>query len=269
MKQKPMQILDGSRDMSGRTVQSIDRAFDILEVLAVEKNGLGVTEIGNRVGLHKSTVHRLLTAMAEKGYIEKNEDTGMYRLGLKFVELCSLYLNSVELKTEAQPYLRQLAALTTQPVHLATLVDGEAVYIDKVESYNSIRMYSAIGRRVPVHCSAVGKALLSGKDENEIRQILESRELKAFTPNTITDVEKILREVHEVKLRGWAEDDEEHEEGIRCIAAPIYDYRRQVIAAISTSGNKSIISKEKTEEFVQYVIKAACDISRRMGYTGD
>src|SRR5690606_3038008 len=136
-------IIGGSRHMSGKTVQSIDRAFDILEVLAVEKDGLGVTEIGNRLGLHKSTVHRLLTAMAEKGYIEKNEDTGTYRLGLKFVELCSLYLSSVELKTEAQPYLRQLVALTTQPVHLATLVDGEVVYIDKVESYNSIRMYSA------------------------------------------------------------------------------------------------------------------------------
>jgi len=255
--------------MAERTVQSIDRAFQILEVLALEKNGLGVTEIGNRVGLHKSTVHRLLTAMAERGYIEKNQDTGMYKLGLKFIELCSLYLNNIELKTEAQPYLRQLVTLSTQPVHLATLVDGEAVYIDKVESYNSIRMYSAIGRRVPVHCTAVGKALLSGKNESEIRKMLENKELAAFTSNTITNLEQLLQEVAEVKQRGWAEDDEEHEEGIRCIAAPIYDYRKQVIAAISTSGHKNIISKERTQEIVQYVTNAARDISRRMGYTGD
>jgi IclR family KDG regulon transcriptional repressor len=257
------------KDMSGKTVQSIDRAFDILEALAVEKDGLGVTEIGNRVGLHKSTVYRLLTAMAEKGYIEKNEETGMYRLGFKFVELCSLYLNNVELKTEAQPYLRRLVALSTQPVHLATLVDGEVVYIDKVEGYNSIRMYSAIGRRVPVHCSAVGKALLSGKNEIEIRQMLDNKELNAFTPNTIIDLEKLLQEIKEVKFKGWAEDDEEHELGIRCIAAPIYDYRKQVIAAVSTSGNKNIISREKTQEIVHYVTSAARDISRRMGYTGD
>jgi len=255
--------------MSEKTVQSIDRAFDILEVLAVEKNGLGVTEIGNRVGLHKSTVHRLLTAMVEKGYIEKNQDTGKYRLGLKFIELCSLYLNNIELKTEAQPYLRQLAALTTQPVHLATLVDGEAVYIDKVESYNSIRMYSAIGKRVPVHCSAVGKVLLSGKKQDEIIDMLKNKELVAFTPHTITVLEELLEEVEKVRQRGWAQDDEEHEVGIRCFAAPIYDYRKQVIAAISTSGHKDIFTKDKTQEIVSYVTGAARHISKRMGYTGD
>src|SRR5688572_16877237 len=118
------------------TVQSVDRAFDILEILATEKGGMGVTEIARRIGLHKSTVHRLLTSMASRGYIEKDETTGTYRLGLKLVELCSLYLNSLELKTEAQPYLRKLAALTAQPVHLAILDRHEAVYIDKIESFN-------------------------------------------------------------------------------------------------------------------------------------
>lgn len=254
--------------MAGKTVQSVDRAFEILEALAVEKNGLGVTEIGNRVGLHKSTVHRLLTSMEYKGYIEQDTDTGMYRLGLKFVELCSLYLNSVELKTEAQPYLRNLSAQTTQPVHLATLVDGEAVYIDKVESYNNIRMYSAIGKRVPVHCTAVGKVLLSRKEPTEIKRILESKELIVFTPHTITDPDMLLEEIIGTGQRGWAEDSEEHEIGIRCIAAPIYDYRSRIIAAISTSGNKNIISSEKTEELSQYVVNAAKDISKRMGYTG-
>ncbi|HZJ83294.1 MAG TPA: IclR family transcriptional regulator [Clostridia bacterium] len=254
--------------MSGKTVQSIDRAFEILETLALEKNGLGVTEIGNKVGLHKSTVHRILTSMGYKGYIEQDPDTGMYRLGLKFVELSSLYLNSVELKTEAQPYLRNLSAQTTQSVHLATLVDGEAVYIDKVESYNNIRMYSAIGKRVSVHCTAVGKALLSGKSLTQIKALLEGRELMALSPNTITNLDTLLEEILVVGQRGWAEDDEEHEVGIRCIAAPIFDYRNRIIAAISTSGNKNIISPERTQEISQYVMNAAKDISKRMGYTG-
>jgi IclR family KDG regulon transcriptional repressor len=254
--------------MSGKTVQSIDRAFEILETLAVERDGLGVTEIGNRVGLHKSTVHRLLTSMENRGYIEQNQDTGMYRLGLKFVELCSLYLNNVELKTEAHPYLRNLSMLTGQPVHLATLVDGEAVYIDKIENYNSIRMYSAIGKRVPLHCTAVGKVLLMDKDIAYIRELLGNNELVAYTPNTITDFQQLLKEIQKVQKAGWARDDEEHEEGIRCIGAPIYDYRNRIIAAISTSGNKNIISPDKDLEIAQYVLSASTDISKRMGYTG-
>lgn len=254
--------------MSEKTVQSIDRAFEILETLAVEKDGLGVTEIGNRIGLHKSTVHRLITSMAERGYIEKNRDTGMYRLGLKFVELCSLYLNNVELKTEAQPYLRNLSRQLGQPVHLATLLDGEAVYIDKIENFNSIRMYSAIGKRIPVHCTAVGKVLISEQDSDEIIKFLEGKELTANTENTITDLGQLLKEIAEVKKMGWARDDEEHEVGIRCIAAPIYDYRKRIIAAISTSGDKNIVSPHRDKEIVQYVLNAASSISKRMGYTG-
>jgi len=252
--------------MASNTVQSIDRAFEILETLAVEREGLGVTEIGKRVGLHKSTVHRILNTMAERGYIEQNQETGAYRLGLKFIELCSLYLNNVELKTEAQPYLRNLSALTGQPVHLATLVDKEAVYIDKIEHYSSIRMYSAIGKRIPLHCTAVGKVLLSDKSPGYIRKLLGEDELTAYTPKTLTDLEQLLEEINRVKKLGWARDDEEHEVGIRCIAAPIYDYRRQIIAAVSTSGNKNIISPDRDEEIALYVIKAASDISKRLGY---
>lgn len=254
-------------NMASTTVQSIVRAFEILESLAEEKEGLGVTEISKRVGFHKSTVHRLLNTMAEMGYIEQNQDTGAYRLGLKFIELCSLYLNNVELKTEAQPYLRDLSALTGQPVHLATLVDGEAVYIDKIEQYNNIRMYSAIGKRIPLHCTAVGKVLLSDKSPDHIRKLLGKDKLTSYTPNTLTELDQILEEINQVKKLGWAKDDEEHEEGIRCIAAPIYDYRKQIIAAVSTSGNKNIISPHRDEEIAQYVIKAASDISKRMGYT--
>ena len=254
--------------MSTKMVQSIDRAFQILETIGVEKDGLGVTEIAKRVGLHKSTVHRLLNSMVDIGYIEQNHETGAYRLGLKFIELCSLYLNNVELKTEAQPYLRNLSILTGQPVHLATLIDGAAVYIDKIEKYNTIRMYSAIGRRIPLHCTAVGKVLLSDKSPDRIREILGGDKLTPCTPNSITDFDRLLEEVAQVRKFGWARDNEEHETGIRCIAAPIYDYRRQIIAAISTSGIKNIISPDRDEEIAQYVIEAASGISKRMGYTG-
>lgn len=128
--------------MPESSVQTLDRALDIIEVLSTESEGLGVTEISQRVMLHKSTVHRLLNALLERGYIEKDSKLGTYKLGLKFVEISSLFLNKLVLKTEAMPYLRKLAELTGQPVHLAILDGNEAIYIEKVEALNSIRMYS-------------------------------------------------------------------------------------------------------------------------------
>ncbi|MDK2799211.1 MAG: IclR family transcriptional regulator, regulon repressor [Clostridiales bacterium] len=258
----------GRGEMAEKGVQTLDRALDILELLAIQRTGMGVTQIANLLGLHKSTVHRLLNALGERGYVEKNIDFGTYQLGLKVVEISSIHLNSIELKTEAAPYLRKLASESTQPVHLATFVDGEVTYIEKVETFNTIRMYSQIGKRVPVHCTAVGKALLTGLSDNEIEDILKKYDLRQFTSNTLKSIEEILKQVKEAKQRGWAVDDEEHEEGIRCIAAPIYDYRGKVIAAVSTSGSKNIISKTRDSEISEYVVEAAQKISKRMGYNG-
>ena len=258
-------IIHGGEDM--KSVQTLDRALDILELLAVEKKGLGVTEIGHRTGLHKSTVHRLLSALGERGYIEKNADYGTYQLGMNVVEISSIHLNSIELKTEAAPYLRTLASESTQPVHLATLVGDEVIYIEKVETVNTIRMYSQIGKRVPIHCSAVGKALMTGLLDTEIKARLSNKGLENYTANTLTDAQEILAQVRKARNTGWTVDDEEHEAGIRCIAAPIYDYRGKVIAAVSTSGPLTIISHDKDEEISQYVQKAAKGISKRMGYS--
>ena len=241
--------------MEKATVQSIDRALSIIEALAGEKEGLGVTEISTRVGLHKSTVHRLLSALGERGYVEQRSG-GAYRLGMKIVELSSLYLNQVELKTEAQPYLRRLLQLTKQPVHLSMLDGLEIVYIDKIETIHSIRMYSQIGRRSPALCTASGKALLSGLPDAELCERIRST----------TDPEALIKEVRLTRQRGWSRDDQEHEPGIRCIAAPIYDYRGNIIAAVSTAGLKQIITPARDEEIAGFVMDAALSISRRMGY---
>jgi IclR family transcriptional regulator, KDG regulon repressor len=249
-----------------KSVQTLERALDIIELLAVEKEGLGVTEIGNRVGLHKSTVHRLLNSLAERGYIEKEPRYGIYKLGLKIIEISSLYLNKLELKTEALPYLRKLAETVGQPVHLAILRGKEAVYIEKVEVVSSIRMYSQIGRRVPVYCSAIGKVLLSGLEGSELDMMLKDVEFKSFTPNTLRCSEDLMKEITGAREKGWAMDDEEHEAGIRCIAAPVHDYTGRVIAAVSTSGDMKIIQREKDEETSRYVRETAMSISKRMGY---
>ena len=252
--------------MQEKTVQTIDRAIDIIELLSTEKDGMGVTDIGKRLDLHKSTVHRLLNALAERGYIEKEPKHGYYKIGLKFIEITSLYLNKLELKTEAQPYLRRLAEIAGQPVHLAILDGGEAVYIEKIEALNSMRMYSQIGKRVPVHCSAIGKVLLSGLEKNSIDALLDKYEFVSLTKNTIITKKELVRQVQDVRKLGFAVDDEEHEQGVRCIAAPVYDYTGKIIAAVSVSGDKRIIEKNKDEEISMYVIGAAGEISKRMGY---
>ncbi len=252
--------------MGEKGIQVIDRAFDILEILSVEKEGLGVTEIGSRLGLHKSTVHRILGAMAQRGYIEKTGPKGVYKLGLKLVEISSVYLNSVELKTEARPFLSELAWSVKQPAHLAIFDGSDVVYIDKVELVNSMRLYSQIGLRIPVYCTALGKSLLSGFSDSEAASILSKTKFNKFTGHTILNKSEILRQISQVRERGWSLDDEEHEEGVRCIAAPVFDYRGQVAAAISVSGSLLVISPDRDEEIGRMVMETAFNISRRLGF---
>lgn len=247
------------------SVQSIDRALSVLEALTGEREGLPLTRIAQRVGLHKSTAHRLLGTLCARGYAEKLPN-GDYRLGRRVVELASIYLNQLELKTEARPHLRKLLELTTQPVHLAVLEGMESIYIDKMETVNSIRMYSQIGLRTPAYCTGVGKALLSGTPEEELEALLRRTEFTRFTPNTIMDVSELMKDIKRVRRKGWASDNEEHELGIRCVASPIYDYRGEVVAAVSTSGVMRVLEPDRDAEIAQYVTACAREISSRMGY---
>ena len=247
-------------------VQSTARIFDILEVLSSAKEGCRLTEIAKRVGFHKSTVYRFLASMERRGYVEKNQERGVYRLGLKFVELSGVYLNNLELTTEAQPLMLKLANASTQAVYLAVRDQGDIVYIDKAETVQSIRKYSIIGRRAPLHCTALGKALLTGLCEHHLEGLFKNKELKPYTRRTITDVSHLILEIGEARRRGWTEDDEEYEEGVRCIAAPISDYRNRVIASVSTSGPAAIITKADVERIAAYVLDTANAISRRMGH---
>jgi len=187
-------------------------------------------------------------------------------MGMEFVELCSNLLNNLELKTEADPFLRKLSMLTNQTVFLAIYQDNSVVYIDKVEQYNSLRKYSIIGQRRPLHCTALGKSLLAGFSEFEIRQLYEGKTLKSFTPNTITDLSKLLEEIDKSRKRGWTLDNEEYEQGIICVGAPIKDYRDKVIAAVSTSWYSNVFPELEIEKVAILVMDAANGISMHMGY---
>ena len=247
------------------SVQSIDRAFDIIELLSVEPNGLTMTEVGLRLELHKSTVHRLLSSMRERGYIEKSQVTGNYRLGLGFIELASLYLNGLALKTEAQPFMRRLTKLTGHTTFLAIRDDREVVYIDKMETFDSLRRYQIIGRRRPLHATGLGKALLSGMRDKEIKQLYKKPPMEKLTKKTLASLEDLMTQIQDTRSRGWSVDDEENEMGTRCVGAPIYDYRDRVIAALSVAWDISTHPDLTWEEMAPHVSDCANDISIKMG----
>lgn len=249
------------------TVQSVERVFDILEQLSRHPKGISLTDIGRQLDLHKSTVHRLLAVLRQRGYVEKDDITSMYRLGVGFVGLASSFLNSLELKTEAEPHLRHLSKLVNQTVYLATLQGREAVYLDKFEQFDSLRKYSIIGQRRPLYCTSLGKALLMGKSDDEVRELLRDVAFERLTPKTMTDIASLLKNLEECRRRGWTADDEEIEPGIKCLGAPIYDYRGTVVAALSVSW-AAMNDSVTFDNICGHVTGAAREISKHLGFTG-
>jgi len=247
------------------TVQSIERAIKILEELAKEKEGLGVTQLSRRLDLHKSTVHRILSTLLSLGYVEQNKYSEKYRLGMKLLYLGGTILERMDLRREAHDLLKELSEEVNEAVHLVVPDGDRALYIDKIDSRRTIRMYSQIGRRAPMHASAVGKAILAFSPEDLTRKVIDGR-LEKYTSNTITNAGELVEHLKTVKARGFAVDDEENEEGIRCVGAPIFDYTGRVVGALSISGPTVTVTPDKLDILADKVIEYALRISRRMGW---
>ncbi|HBP38067.1 MAG TPA: IclR family transcriptional regulator [Clostridiales bacterium] len=252
--------------MADSALQTVDRALAILELLADHPEGLRLVDIAAAMSLNKVTVHRLLATLLARDFVEKREDSGRYLPGLRLVEISSRRLNSLELKTEAQPWLRRLVGLAGQPVHLAILDQNEIVYIEKIETVHSLRMYSQIGKRSPVYCTALGKVLLGAFTDPEAAAILQRAGIHAYTPMTLTDPQLILDEVREARRCGYALDRQEHEPGVFCAAAPVHDYRGQIIAAVSTAGSRQDFLNDPASPLIGWLLETAAAVSRRMGY---
>ncbi len=246
-------------------VQSLNRALDILESLALVPDGLTLTALSHRVGLHKSTVHRLLSTLADRNYVELTSSG--CRLGLRVADLGSRLLNSMELRTESAPLLRQLSHRLQRVVHLAVVDEGEVVYLDKVEPVESIRLYSSIGRRAPFHCTGLGKAIAAFRPVQEVKGWATRHGLSPKTARTLTEWPDLEAELGRVREQGYAFDEIEHEENVRCVAAPIRDYRGLVIAGISVTGRADEFTPALAQAATLEVVAVAREISRRMGCT--
>ncbi len=249
-------------------VQSLERAFDILGILAREATGLSLAEISKRTALPRSTAFRLLAVLQGREFVRKSESGALYRLGPGFVELSSVYLNTLELKTEAEPVMRELAASLGTIVFLARRQDGMIVYIDRHDRFPSMRKYAIIGQRRPLYCTALGKALVLDMDEEELRRLLGQTSFVTFGPNTHSSFESFLADIERTRLRGWARDDEEAEPGTNCVAAPVRDYRGRIVCAISTSWSLEMRPDLVPDRIAEHVVKAAETISRSMGWAG-
>lgn len=251
---------------SQNPIQSAERIFKVLETLAVS-GPMGLMELSNQLELHKSTAHRLLTSLICMGYARQDEDTQKYMLSYKIVGLSGQLLDKIDILPIAHSYMKQLAELSQETVHLVQRNDKDIIYIDKVESkVSSIRMVSQIGMIHPMYCSGVGKAILATLSIEEVTKIWNESIIEKKTENTIVSLDKLLEVLERVRKCGYAIDDEENEIGVRCIAACIYDYRGKAKYAFSISAPVSRMSDERIKELSEYVLQVKNDLSLALGY---
>jgi IclR family transcriptional regulator, KDG regulon repressor len=247
-------------------VQVLDRALAILDTLAADGPDLSLGEISEKLGLHKSTAHRLVMVLERHNLIERNSVNGRYRLGLKLFELGTRAVSKLDLRERARPFLERLVLETSETVHLCVLDDSEMLYLDKVEPARSVRMATSVGRRNPPHCTAVGKAIMAYLPDRQVEEIIRKQGMKAMTPHTITSFLELKKELVAVRERGYAIDNEEIEEGVRCVSCVVRNFSGEPLAAISVSAPAFRLTSEKVKDLAQPVLAAAHALSRELGF---
>jgi len=252
-------------DKQPDAVSSVMKVFGILQALGEERDH-GITELAQRVMMSKSTVYRFLQTMKALGYVTQEGESEKYSLTLKLFELGAKALQNVDLIRSADVQMRELSRLTKETIHLGALEEDSIVYIHKIDSLYNLRMYSRIGRRNPLHTTAIGKVLLAWRDRAEVNEILKEVEFKRSTANTIVTREALIDVLDQVKVQGFGEDNEEQEEGLRCIAVPVFDRFGVVIAGLSISFPTIRFSEEAKSDYVAMLHRAARALSAEMGY---
>ncbi len=253
-------MVNGSR---GSGVQSVERALDILEFLSRSEDELGVSEIGQATGLPAGTVHRLLVTLASRGYIHKNASTRRYGLGLK--SLTMAITARERLAPLAMPFLEELMRVSQESANLAILEGNAMMYIEQVSPPSRmLRIFTEPGNRVPLHSSGTGKVLLAYQPPRLIDFIVGRAGLTRQTATTITDAGQLRSELRNIRRDGYAVDHGEQEEGVRCLAAPVFGPDGQIFASISLSGPASRLNKSRIQGLVTDLKKVAADLSEAL-----
>ncbi|GHJ37837.1 IclR family transcriptional regulator [Streptomyces sp. TS71-3] len=254
----------------GRLVPAVTRALDILELFLDGDGTLSAPEIVRKLQLPRTTVHELVTTLVARSYLVPLPDTpGRYRLGVRSYQLGSRYAEQLDLAAEGRQVARTVAETCDETVHVAILEDTDVIYIAKVDSTHAVRMVSAAGRRLPAHCTSVGKMLLASLPEAELTaRIPDGTHLSAMTPNSITDPAVLRTELAEIRTRGTAVESRESNPDVSCVAAPVRDRSGRVVAALSISVPMSRWSDERRTELAGLAAKGAADLSERLGHRG-
>jgi DNA-binding IclR family transcriptional regulator len=249
-------------------VNMVKKAVSILNVLEEGKD-LSLTELTQRLKFPKSSVHSLLETLKVEKFVEKDLITGNFHLGIKLIELGYRAQLELDICKISIPFLHELNTEFDQTVHLTVLDNDEVLYVACIESRRRLRTYSVLGYRAPLYCTAVGKAILAFQPEEEIRRIIRERPLKKITPNTIDTEERLLEDLAKTRRRGYAIDNMEHEEHLRCIGVPIRDAQGYVYASLSLSGLVEINTYDRFKVMVPSLVYKGLEISKRLGYHPD
>jgi DNA-binding IclR family transcriptional regulator len=258
--------LKNSKKGSGY-VQSIQRAMAIIETL--DKHGeLGVSEIGEKLDLERSTVHRILSTLRGLGYINQNPANHKYSNSFKFFEIGNNVVQSLGFRKQAMPFMQELSAKSNEAVNLAVLDGKYVIYIDKIESPATIKVDLSVGKRMPAYCTGLGKVLLAYLPEAAVREFFKDEPLIRYTKKTIINIDKLCQHLAQIREQGYAVDDEEYVDGLFCIAAPVWGHAKTVVAALSVALPKFLYSKsdEEIASIRDMLIDVAQRFSISLGY---
>ena len=245
---------------------AVERALAMLEAVAQESEGLSNAEISRKLHIPKSSASYILRTLESRNYLTRDEDSGKYRVGLKILSLSRGALSGLDVRGVALPIMRRLTHQTGLTCHLAILDGPDAVYIEKVEPEGFIRMDTWVGRRMRVHATSVGKALVAHITQDQLEQILRRSGMEKRTPKTITTLPRLLKELEKVRTQGYAVDDEENNLGARCMGAPVFNDRGLIEAGLGLSGTAQQVSPQTMPRIVEVLKDAARHISMGMGY---
>ena len=245
---------------------SVLRAIQILEYLATAKRPRSLSAISDDMEMNKSTVYRFLVTLAQEGYVVQDETSGQYRLGPRVAWLAAQFLESIDVRGVARPVLERLGQASGETIHLAILDRDNIMYIDKIDGHQAVRMASFVGSRAPVHSTSVGKVLLAHQPESQWDRYIDEVGLTPCTPNTITDAGVFHEHLQQVRQQGYAIDELENEDGIRCVAAPIRNHVGMVVAAISITGWNVTMTQDTITQLIPLVREGCREVSEKLGY---
>ncbi len=246
-------------------VQSVDRTLDVLEALASRRGATGISELSLLVGLHVSTVHRLLATLVDRGYVRQDPETSRYHLGSRVFTLASAADLHLDLRLVARPFLERMMRGSGETANLVTVSGHEVIYLDQVASMHLVKMFTSPGLHAPLYCTGTGKVLLAFKGDAFAEPVLAGP-MRRYTARTLVTRPAVERELALIRQNGYSVDNEEMEEGVRCLAVPVFDRKNQCVGAMSVSGPTSRMTSERVERLAPTMRQIADELSRQLGF---